>query len=180
AGKLLWRYPFETDYECNTATPIAAAGGVLISSGENHGSALLSVTPAGGAFEVGEQWTSFGAKSTLRSEWQTPILLDGYLYGFDNVGSAGPVTHLTCVDAKTGERVWQKTRFGKGNLIAADGKLFISTMNGELVVARATPEGYQELGRQELLDSTRQAPSLANGFLYLRDNREIVCVKAAR
>ncbi|MCA9219596.1 MAG: PQQ-binding-like beta-propeller repeat protein [Planctomycetales bacterium] len=180
AGKLLWRYPFETDYECNTATPIAAAGGVLISSGENHGSALLSVSPAGGAFDVGEQWTSFGAKSTLRSEWQTPILLDGYLYGFDNVGSAGPVTHLTCVDAKTGERVWQKTRFGKGNLIAADGKLFISTMNGELVVARATPEGYQELGRQELLDSTRQAPSLANGFLYLRDNREIVCVKAAR
>ncbi len=60
-------------------------------------------------------------QDVLRSEWQTPILLDGYLYGMDNVGGAGPVTHLTCVHAATGERQWQQTRFGKGNFIAAEG-----------------------------------------------------------
>jgi outer membrane protein assembly factor BamB len=112
----------------------------------------------------------------MRNEWQTSILLDGHLYGFDNVGSAGPVTHLTCVNAATGERVWQQPRFGKGNLIAADGKLFISTMNGELVIVRATPRAYEEIGRAVVLGSTRQAPSLAGGLLYLRDDREIVCV----
>ena len=116
----------------------------------------------------------------LRAEWQTPILLDGYLYGFDNVGSAGPVTHLTCIEAATGKRMWQKQRFGKGNLTAADGKLFLSTMKGELVIVRATPKAYEELGRATILGQTRQAPALSGGRVYLRDDKEIVCVEVGK
>jgi outer membrane protein assembly factor BamB len=97
------------------------------------------------------------------------------LYGFDNVGSAGPVTHFNCVEIATGKKMWEKLRFGKGNLICADGKLFMTTFKGELVLARATPEGYEELSRAAVLRSTRQAPSLADGLLYARDDREIVC-----
>lgn len=175
-GTLLWRYPYETDFNCNIATPLAVDGKVFISSGENHGSALLSLKPAGEKYDVAEVWTSQGARSTLRSEWQTSILLGGYLYGFDNVGSAGPVTHLTCIDAATGKRAWQQARFGKGNLIAADGKLFISTMKGELVIVRATPEKYDEIGRGVVLGTTRQAPALSGGLLFLRDDKEIVCL----
>jgi outer membrane protein assembly factor BamB len=175
-GELLWRYPYETDFNCNIAVPLAVEGKVFISSGENHGSALLNLKPAGKSFNVEEAWTSHGASSVMRNEWQTSILLDGHLYGFDNVGSAGPVTHLTCVEAATGKRVWQQTRFGKGNMIAADGKLLISTMKGELVVVRATPDKYDEIGRATVIGSTRQAPALANGLLYLRDDKEIVCL----
>ncbi|MGY8768193.1 MAG: outer membrane protein assembly factor BamB family protein [Pirellulales bacterium] len=112
----------------------------------------------------------------MRNEWQTSVLLDGYLYGLDNVGSAGPVTHLTCVNASTGERVWQQLRFGKSNLTAADGKLFLSTMKGEVVIVNASPTGYQELGRATVIETTRQAPVISNGRLYLRDNQDIVCI----
>lgn len=175
-GNTLWRHPYETNYECNIITPLAIKGQVFISAGENHGSALLALKPQSDKFAVEEVWSSQGVKSVLRSEWQTPILLDGYLYGMDNVGGAGPITHLTCINAATGERMWQQARFGKGNLIAAEGKLFISTMKGELVLAQANPKEYVELGRSELLGSTRQAPALANGLLYLRDDKEIVCV----
>ncbi len=94
----------------------------------------------------------------------------------DNVGGAGPITHLTCVKAATGERAWQVRRFGKSNLISADGKLFISTMKGELIVVRANPEKYDEIGRGVVIGRTRQAPALAHGLLYLRDNQEIVCL----
>jgi outer membrane protein assembly factor BamB len=175
-GAELWSYPYETDFNCNIAAPLAVGGGVFISSGENHGSVLLALRPRDKSFEVSETWSSLGRDSVLRNEWQTSILLDGCLYGFDNVGSAGPTTHLTCIDAATGERKWQQLRFGKGNLIAADGKLFCSTVAGELVVLRTNPEKYEELGRKEVLSSTRQAPALANGLLYLRDDREIVCL----
>ena len=175
-GSLLWKYPFETNYNCNIATPLAIKGQVFFSAGENHGSVLLALKPKADLFEAQEVWSSLGTKSVLRNEWQTSILHEGHLYGFDNVGAAGPVTHLTCVNAETGARVWQKLRFGKGNMIAADGKLFAVTMTGELVMIRLTPAGYDELGRSTVLGSTRQAPALANGLLYLRDDQDIVCL----
>jgi len=176
SGEELWRYPYVTDFGCNIATPLAVNGGVFLSAGENHGSVLLSLKPEGDRFNVDEVWESQGPKSVLRNEWQTSILLGDFLYGMDNVGGAGPITHLTCIEAATGKRQWQQRRYGKGNLIAADGKLFISTLDGELAVARANPEQYDELGRETILGSTRQAPAIANGLLYLRDNAEIVCL----
>lgn len=175
-GKVLWRYPFETNFACNIATPLEIGGQVFISAGENHGSVLLKLQPKGEEFAVEEVWSSLGPKSVLRNEWQTSMLLDGYLYGMDNVGGAGPITHLTCINASTGERAWQKIRFGKGNLMAADGKLWISTMAGELVLVRATPKEYQEIGRNIILGQTRQAPAIAAGRLYLRDSKDIVCL----
>lgn len=49
-------------------------------------------------------------------------------------------------------------------------------MAGELVVVRATPDKFEELGRTMVLGSTRQAQALAGGLVYLRDEREIVCL----
>ncbi|MBC8351332.1 MAG: PQQ-like beta-propeller repeat protein [Planctomycetes bacterium] len=180
SGAVLWRHPYVTDYNCNIATPIAVDGRVFVSSGENHGCILLALEPSGNTFAVDEVWSSQGTRSVLRNEWQTSILLDGHLYGMDNVGGAGPITHLTCVEAATGKRVWQETRFGKGNLIAADGKLFMSSLKGELIVARASPRGYDEIGRSTVIGSTRQAPALANGLLYLRDNDDIACFDVSK
>lgn len=176
SGNELWRYPYRTDYDCNTASPTLVNGNVLISAGENHGSTMLKIGSKGDNFKVEKVWASIGGGSAMRNEWQTAIHLGDYLYGFDNVGSAGPVTHLVCLEAATGKQVWRKTRFGKGNMIAADGKLFATTMKGELVVIKATPDGYEELGRSKVIGTTRQAPALANGHLFLRDGSELVCL----
>jgi outer membrane protein assembly factor BamB len=175
-GAALWRYPYETDYDCNIATPISINGEVFVSSGENHGSVLLNLAPSGKSFEVSEVWSSNGASSVMRNEWQTSIHLGDHLYGMDNVGGAGPITHLSCLEAATGKRVWQAARFGKGNLIAADGKLIIATVRGELVLVEASPNGFNELARAKVFSGSRTGPALANGRLYLRDNKEIVCL----
>lgn len=173
AGRELWRHPWPTDYDCNIAVPLALDGGVFISCGENHGCALLDVSPEG---QVRERWSATGADSVLRNEWQTSLLINGSLYGYDNVGSAGPVTHFTCIDPATGERRWQQKRFGKGNAIAADGKLWCTSMEGELILLQADPQQFVELGRTVVLQTTRQAPSLADGRLFLRDGAEILCL----
>ncbi|MCA8992971.1 MAG: PQQ-like beta-propeller repeat protein [Planctomycetaceae bacterium] len=177
SGKLLWRYPYETDYDCNIATPLGDGKHVFLSSGENHGSVLLDVAGTGKPKVV---WKSHDVQSVMRNEWQTSILHKGYLYGFDNVGSAGPVTNLACVNALTGEQVWLERRFGKGNLIAADGKLWMTTMMGELVLVKISPEGFQELSRAEVMQTTRQAPALSNKRLFVRDNAEIICFDVAK
>lgn len=176
SGDELWKYPYRTDYDCNTASPIQVGNDVLVSAGENHGSTMLKIGSKSDNFKVDKVWSSIGGGSAMRNEWQTAVHLGDYLYAFDNVGSAGPVTHLVCIEADTGKPVWRKTRFGKGNMIAADGKLFATTMKGELVVIKATPAGYEELGRSTVIDTTRTAPALANGHLYLRDGAEIVCL----
>lgn len=175
-GKQLWRFEYATEYDCNIVVPQLVGGNVFISSGENHGSTMLGVKMFSGVATANPLWESTGIKSVMRNEWQTVIHLDGHLYGYDNVGGAGPITHLTCLDAKTGARKWQQARFGKGNMIAADGKFFATTMAGEVVVLKADPEKFVELGRMQVMETTRQAPSLANGLIYVRDDQEIICL----
>jgi outer membrane protein assembly factor BamB len=175
-GTRLWEYPFPTPFDCNTATPISVNGNVFISAGENHGCVMLQIQKDGDDYRASVVWESVDVKSIMRNEWQTSALIDGHLYGFDNVGSAGPTTHLTCINASNGDVVWRQNRFGKGNLVAADGHLWITTMKGELVLAKASPDGYAELGRQTIIGKTRQTASIAGARAYLRDDKEIVCV----
>ena len=176
-GKVLWKFPFPTEYDCNTACPVQLGESeVLISAGENHGSAVLQISGKEPEFSAEEVWSSYGKDSQLRAEWQTPVIHDGHLYGLDNSGSAGPITNLVCIRLKDHETVWQKARFGKSNLILADGKLFLTTMNGEVVIVEATPKEFKELGRATIMETTRQAPTLSNGFLFVRDDKDVICV----
>ena len=63
---------------------------MFVSAGENHGSVLLAIKGTFEGWDPSEVWSSQGVKSVLRTEWQTSIRLGDYLYGFDNVGGAGP------------------------------------------------------------------------------------------
>lgn len=175
-GKLLWSYEFITDYSCNTANPIAIEGDVLISAGENHGSVRLKVSESSGTYNVTEVWASLGPKSCMRSEWQTPLLIGDYLYGFDNVGSAGSVTHLVCVDARNGKQVWREPRFGKGNMVAVGDKVLMSNFKGQLILGTVSPSGYTETSRAGIVGQNRQAPMLVGSSVLLRDKKDLVCL----
>lgn len=176
-GGVLWRFPYVTDFHCNTATPVALSdSSVFVSAAENHGSTILNVKSSDDRFTVTPAWESLGKDSVLRAEWQTPVVFDGHLYALDNLGSAGPITNLVCVRLADGQQVWNRKRFGKSNLTLADGKLFLSSMKGELIIVTATPSAFEETARATVLRTTRQAPVIADGRLYLRDDREIVCV----
>ncbi len=175
SGRQVWTYSFATDYDCNTANPVVIGDDVIISAGENHGTVRLHITDDGPT----EVWTSLGKDSVLRAEWQTPVRVGQHLFGLDNAGSAGPITNLTCIDAQTGRRVWQQRRFGKANAILAGNRLWLTTMKGELVLVEASPEKFTELGRRKYVGMTRQAPSIAGGRLYLRDERQIVALDIA-
>jgi outer membrane protein assembly factor BamB len=181
-GGELWSMEYVTDYDCNTASPVQLDdSSLLISAAENHGSTVLKITGNDKKFEVETGWSSHGKSSVLRAEWQTPILSDGYLFALDNVGNAGPFTNLVCLRVADGEQMWIQPKFGKSNLTMADGKLFLSTMRGELVLVKATPGGFEEVSRAKILDRpTRQAPVIANGKLFLRDDNEVVCLKLSR
>lgn len=91
---------------------------------------------------------------------------EDHLYGLDDLTHA-----LKCIDLAGNER-WS-TRESGGALTIAGGRLLSGTKDGELVVAEASPDGYRELARTQVLDGATWpfAPVLADGRIYMRDLR---------
>jgi outer membrane protein assembly factor BamB len=156
-GKELWRFPWKTSYDVNAATPIPVGEDVFISSGYNHGAAL--VRPSGAKAEA--VWES----KVMRNQMNSSVLWQGHVYGFDE-------SSLNCVDVQTGAVKWKKPGLGKGSLMLADGKLVILGEKGVLAIARPTPEKYDPLAEAQILGKDRcwVAPVLSHGRIFAKNN----------
>ncbi len=170
-GSELWRVPWTTEFDCNIATPLVMGERIFVSSGEYVGCALFQLKGEG-APEI--LWQSRGKKSVMMNYWANAVVHDGHLYGFS--GQFDKRIDLHCVELKTGVLKWSSDNFGKGSVMLADGHLFMTTKKGALVLARATPDRYDEKARATLLGENRTVPTLANKRLYLRDKESIYCL----
>lgn len=163
-GEVLWRHPTAALAIVTMPVFIPPDRIFVASADDVFGGLTLRVREDSGAFETEEVWS----ERLMRNHFNTSVLVDGYLYGFDN-GT------FRCLDAETGERKWARRGLGKGSLVAAGDLLFVLGDDGSLVVAAATPEGYSEAGRVQAMNGRAwTSPSLAGGRLYLRDFDEIV------
>jgi hypothetical protein len=81
------------------------------------------------------------------------------------------------VEWKTGTVKWSEANFGVASVIAVDGGALALTEGGDLVRFETTAEKYVEKARATILTKpTRAAPALANGLLFARDEKKLVCV----
>jgi outer membrane protein assembly factor BamB len=112
----------------------------------------------------------------MSNHYNTCVYRDGYLYGFDGRQESGP--DFRCVDLKARRVLWNQKHFGCGAMILADGMLILLTESGELLLVEATPKEYRELARAQVLDSgpCRAQIALANGKLYARDQKKLICL----
>lgn len=144
---------------------------------------LLFVTASYGIGARCSKWPSgevvWADDDTLSSQYSTPVIRDGYLYGIHGREDVPPA-HLRCVELKTGKVVWSKDGFGVAHPIVAGDKLLLLTVDGQLVLAEASPKAYRELGRASIAKSTTRAlPALANGHVYCRSKDRLICLKLA-
>src|SRR5581483_1424068 len=114
----------------------------------------------------------------MTSYWANAVPFEGHLYGLS--GEFDKRIDLNCVEIKTGKLKWSRKAFGKGALIIADGHLFITTKTGDLVLARATPEKYEEKARLKVLGDNRTIPTIADKRLYIRDKENVLCLDVAK
>jgi outer membrane protein assembly factor BamB len=127
-----------------------------------------------GKGELTEVWAN---DTSLSSQYDTPVKVGDHLFGLHGRQDQGSA-NLVCVEWKTGAVKWTRKTFGVAHLIAVDGGVLALTEGGELVRFAATEKEYQEVGRAKVLDGlTRAAPALADGRLYLRNDRTLACVK---
>jgi len=168
-GRIYWQYPWTETL--NITTPIFVPDDkIFISSGYDKGAALFKMKDSDTGLAVEKIWQS----RVMKSHFNSAVLHGEYLYGFDNAV-------LKCVEADTGEELWKARTVGKGSLIYGDGHLLILGENGKLGLVEATPEGYREKARvQALHGKCWTPPTLSGGKLYLRDDKEIICLDLAQ
>ena len=181
-GQLHWTYAWQTEHDVNAATPVfIAPDKIFISSGYGKGAAVVQVrvmtSPESSAEAVGaenkrveirveEIWKN----TDMKNHFATSVLHGNYLYGFDNA-------ILKCIDANTGMEKWKTRGYGKGTLMLADNHLIILSDRGKLGLAEATPSAYNEVASAEVLSGLCwTVPTLANGRLYARNEKEMVCL----
>ncbi|MGF1577958.1 MAG: PQQ-binding-like beta-propeller repeat protein [Gemmataceae bacterium] len=170
-GKELWRQVWKNEYDCNICTPLVIGSRIFVTCGDKVGCALLELSQTGKPDIV---WESKGRDSVMINYWANSVLYKGHLYGIHGQPGEPPI-YLRCVNLKTHKVVWEQ-KFGLGTVTLADGHLWMTTKKGDLVLAKATSEGYQEKGRVRLLGDNRTSPTIANGRLFIRDKQTIYCL----
>jgi len=166
SGKLVYRQPWQTDWNVNAAAPIFHDGHLFLSSGYKTGAGLFKVKMDGGALALDQVWKN----RVLMNKFQSCILRDGKLYASDQKS-------LVCADFSTGEELWRKPRLKHGTLVLADDHLLLLTQDGRLQIAPVSPEGFKPTTDAEILnDRCWTVPVLHRGRLYARNLNRIVCV----
>jgi outer membrane protein assembly factor BamB len=164
-GHLLWRYPWTTRYDLNIATPIFADGKVFISSNYGTGGAVFHLK------EAGEPETLWKTKA-MQNHFSTSVLYGGHLYGSSEA-------RLRCVDFETGEIKWDKAGLGKSSLVLADRHLIILGEQGQLVLAKATPDAYTPVSQCQVFDTgtlTWTVPVVSGGRLFVRSENALLAL----
>ena len=173
-GKLLWRYDRASNtHRINCTTPLYHEGVVYAASAYDAGGGAvqLSKDPSGG---IAAKEVFFSPR--MKNHHGGMIIVDDCLYGAAGGNEGG---FLICFDRKTGEDLWTQRRAQKGSLLLADGRLYLRTERGEMILMEPSRDSYVERGRFQQPDRTREPawthPVIANGKLYIRDQETLFC-----
>ncbi len=191
-GEVYWSVPFSSRTGLCVATP-RKLGDLLLVSAFYNGSLMLRLDPdRPAATAVWRTQKATEMQTThLNAIICTPFLEDGYIYGVCSYGQ------LRCLKADTGARLWETfkattagspVRWANAFLIKNGNRFFLFNEGGNLIIARLTPRGYEEISRAHVLEPANadpgrhvvwSHPAFANRRMYARNDKEIICVDLA-
>jgi outer membrane protein assembly factor BamB len=178
-GKSYWRLPYRLSKNpIAVATPVIHENFLLLTSFET-GAKLFKLDPAKPAATL--VWEN----KRITSLMGTTLIQDGHFYVSDNYGE------FQCIEAATGKLIWRtreptgETEWGSSVHLTPNGKrVFLFNDRGQLMVAKLSREGYQELGRVSLIAPTIGAkqeravawahPAYANKHILVRNDKELL------
>ena len=153
-------------------TPVVGLGLVFCTSG--RAGPTLAIRP-GGRGDVTDTHVEW--KTTRGSPFvPSPVLFGNYLYTVNDMSSI-----ITCLNAKTGETVWQE-RLGRprregisASPVVVDDKLFVTNDEGQTFVLRTGPE-FELLHINDIGARTLASPALVDGTWYIRTSGELIAI----
>jgi outer membrane protein assembly factor BamB len=200
-GKPLWSHEWEVRSNLTISTPRQVGNKLFLTSFYN-GCRLLEVTggdkPAARLlYKSNGRGEQPRQTDKLHSIMVTPVIKDEHIYGVCSYGE------LRCLRLSDGKRLWEDlTATGTGKkherwanafIVPHGDRYFLFNEKGDLVIAKLSPGGYEEVDRAHLLDPTGQLgggfsaprkvlwshPAFAGKCIFVRNDREIACFSLA-
>lgn len=174
-GNLLWRVPLSSTYGRHVATPVLVDHIAIVGS-HMRGTIGVELSPEKGSksWNAPVKWES--KECTLN--FASPVAVGDNLYGL------GMTKNVFCLDAKTGRTLWSRTGListsaekAHAAFIVVGKNILMLTDIGEAILFAANPQGYRELGRTQVCGASWCNPAYADGRLFVRDAKELVCVE---
>lgn len=180
-GKLAWKFPIVDKLFESSTTPVRS-GDLVFASSITFGSVGLQLESMDGKTTPKQLWK----RADLTCYFATPVPVGEQLYvvtGTNPLVSRNSVADLHCIDFRSGKELWKKPKVGKYHatvMRTGDSKLLMLEEAGDLVLVDPNPQEYRELARAKVCGETWAHPALSNGKLYVRDNKEVICVEISK
>ncbi len=180
-GKELWH--MRGNPEVTATTPIAAHDLIFISNSYRPNQPLYAIKPGAVgdiSLKDGQEINDFISWSKQRggSYMPTPLVYGDYLYVCANHGV------LTVYEAKTGVRVYQQRIGDKGGSysaspVAGDGKIYLSSEDGEVFVVKAGPK-YELISDNKVGEVLMATPAISDGIIIIRGQHHVFAVASPK
>ena len=156
----------------NAAAPLVVGELIFVTSSYNTGALVVKAAADG-------YKTAWSNDTSLSSQYASVMHRGGFIYGTHGRADVPPVPALRCVELATGKVRWSVDDFGDCMMLLSGDRLLALMESGELVLGQATPAGWREISRAQIVGSgARSQPALADGRLYVRDRNQLVCLDA--
>lgn len=168
-GAEIWK----THHEAHSASPRPLFGHGFVYVTTGHGQTELWAVRPGGQGDVTDTHVAWRVAGKEIPKQPSPVLVEGLIFMVSNEGIA------SCVDALTGEMVWSE-RIG-GNFMAspiyADGRLYVSSMQGETTVMKAG-RTFELLAENRLESGCLASPAVSGKALFLRTKTHLYRIES--
>jgi outer membrane protein assembly factor BamB len=176
-GKELWRLGGSS--KITAPTPIFAGGLIVVASGRAPERPIFAIKPgASGDITLKDGQTSNGSVAwswTQRGSYMpTPLAYDGLVYVLANQGL------FDCYDLATGAEVYRQRVAHKGSgfsasPVAADGRIYLSSEDGDIFVVRAGRE-FELQAVNPVGEPLMATPAITGGTLFVRGERHLYAI----
>jgi len=161
-GKQLWQIATPVQQRFYNCVSPYIDGQNIYLSGQGTGTKAIRVEKSGNEYVTKELWsnTEVGAK------WNTPVLKDGFLYGFTDQ------KRIYCLNAATGQTAWiDNTVNSDFSTIVDCGSVIIGlTSTNNLLVLKPNGKAYSEIVKYKVSDTLIYAyPVISGNFIYIKD-----------
>ncbi len=174
-GHVHWELPYATTIpeNYNAITPVVH-GDLLFQSVFGQGCMTLRILQDGGYEKV---WES---DRTLTSHYTPIVCVDGLLYGVHTNDKS-----LRCVDLPTGEVRWRwRSPLARSTQVAVGEHLVVVGEKSKLGLVDLDPEDFVERALTDdplfASESLYSAPAYAHGRLYVRGEKQAVCLELSK